>query len=134
MSSKDAFRMFRQYFNENIVQRLCTETQVKLQQRIVNNKLNEFNKEAISQFDETQFWKFINVILVMILAPRTVMLHYWADNDIFGNAYIKKLLSRETFYSIYMSISWEQDETNLQELVPIINHKYCLESVDLKLY
>ncbi|CAL5998199.1 Hypothetical_protein [Hexamita inflata] len=45
----------------------------------------------------------------MILAPRTVMLHYWADNDIFGNAYIKNMLFRVTiFYSIYMSI-WKQE-------------------------
>ncbi|CAL6070738.1 Transposase_IS4 [Hexamita inflata] len=111
MSSQDALRLLQQYLNKDIVGKLITLTQSKLQQNQVNNRSW---KQNIS-FDESTFWKFIDVILVMFLSPRSNIDEYWSNSEILGNIYVKKIFSRDTFNHYYLSISWEEDDNNLSD-------------------
>ncbi|CAL5998201.1 Transposase_IS4 [Hexamita inflata] len=115
MSQEDAFRIFRQYMNPSVVQRIITKTQAKLSSRITNLKQNERLRQKINNFDEYQFWTFIDVSLVMFLSPRSGIQEYWSTNEMLGNAFIKKLIQREHYFQIYQSISWEENESDISQ-------------------
>ncbi|CAL5996863.1 Transposase_IS4 [Hexamita inflata] len=115
MSQEDALRIFRQYMNPSVVQRIITKTQAKLSSRITNLKQNERLRQKINNFDEYQFWTFIDVSLVMFLSPRSGIQEYWSTNEMLGNAFIKKLIQREHYFQIYQSISWEENESDISQ-------------------
>ncbi|CAL6011351.1 Hypothetical_protein [Hexamita inflata] len=102
MSAENAFRLFGQYLNPAVVQRLvaCTGPKVAL-------------KQPRGQFDEAHFWTFVNTLLVMFISPRRSLQEYWADDEILNNAYVKKMGSQDQFALVHSCISWEEDDGDL---------------------
>ncbi|CAL6011355.1 Transposase_IS4 [Hexamita inflata] len=101
-SAENAFRLFGQYLNPAVVQRLvaCTGPKVAL-------------KQPRGQFDEAHFWTFVNTLLVMFISPRRSLQEYWADDEILNNAYVKKMGSQDQFALVHGCISWEEDDGDL---------------------
>ncbi|CAL5998271.1 Hypothetical_protein [Hexamita inflata] len=101
-SAENAFRLFGQYLNPAVVQRLvaCTGPNVAL-------------KQPRGQFDEAHFWTFVNTLLVMFISPRRSLQEYWADDEILNNAYVKKMGSQDQFALVHGCISWEEDDGDL---------------------
>ncbi|CAL6011346.1 Transposase_IS4 [Hexamita inflata] len=111
MSQEDALRIFRQYMNPSVVQRIIEKTQAKISSKTTNLKLKQTN----NLFDEYQLWTFIDVSLVMFLSPRSGIKEYWSANEMLGNAFIKKLITRDHYFQIYQSISWEENESDISQ-------------------
>ncbi|CAL5998247.1 Hypothetical_protein [Hexamita inflata] len=129
-SAENAFRLFGQYLNLAVVQRLvaCTGPKVAL-------------KQPRGQFDEAHFWTFVNTLLVMFISPRRSLQEYWADDEILNNAYVKKMGSQDQFALVHGCISWEEDDGALgrnwlqaQIIATVQNQMYSVVNLQINIF
>lgn len=109
----DPMEVFSQFFTEEIVQLIVTETN-----DFAHNYLrtHELKQRSLMRHwidcDGTEIRQFFGIIIIMGMNPLPKMRLYWSNNDVFENVKIKKIMKRDRFEAILKCLHFEKENPN----------------------
>ncbi|CAL6075577.1 Transposase_IS4 [Hexamita inflata] len=98
--SKLAWELFTKFWTPEIHDHIRTCTNEKLKIR--------YNKQEA--FTAAEFNTWFQILMVMMVSPRSAMTDHWSNNPMFGNQFIKSMMTSDAWFEIYRNLQFDVDQ------------------------